>query len=281
MVTAAQWIELDQGSALVTVSDWGAPHLFSYTNDQFVAIPSDLDQRSGWWNTLTAADIDGDGDTDLILGNQGGNIHYKPYPEAPMRLWVNDFDNNGTYEQIISQNLDGRDMPIHQKKEMTTQLVSLKKQNLKASEYAKKSIQELFAKAILNTTTVLEARYANSVIAYNQGNGVFSFEDLPARAQLSCICGIACVDVNNDGALDIIAGGNNHEFRPQFSRLDSDFGNVLINDGAQKFNWQNYAESGFFVRDEIKHIKPFSDAKGNTYIFVAVNDNKPLVYKIP
>ena len=281
MVTAAQWIELDQGPALVTVSDWGAPHLYSYTNDQFVAIPSDLDQRSGWWNTLTAADIDGDGDTDLILGNQGGNIHYKPYPEAPMRLWVNDFDNNGTYEQIISQNLDGRDMPIHQKKEMTTQLVSLKKQNLKASEYAKKSIQELFTKAILNTTTVLEARYVNSVIAYNQGNGVFSFEDLPARAQLSCICGIACVDVNNDGALDIIAGGNNHEFRPQFSRLDSDFGNVLINDGAQKFNWQNYAESGFFVRDEIKHIKPFSDAKGNTYIFVAVNDNKPLVYKIP
>lgn len=281
MVTAAQWIELDQRPTLVTVSDWGAPHLYRFTGDQFTLIQSDLDERSGWWNTLTAADMDGDGDTDLVLGNQGGNIHYKPEAESPMRLWVNDFDNNGTYEQIISQNLEGRDMPIHQKKEMTTQLVSLKKQNLKASEYATKSIQELFTPSVLGNTTVLEARYAQSVIAYNQGDGKFTFDNLPPRAQLSCICGIACVDLNKDGALDIIAGGNNHEFRPQFSRLDSDFGSVLINDGTQNFDWQNYNESGFYVRDEIKHIKTFNDASGKAYIFVAINDQKPRVYKLP
>jgi len=281
MVTAAQWIEFNGEAALVTVSDWGAPHIYRWQNEHFELIPSDLDQRTGWWNTLTAADIDADGDTDLILGNQGGNIHYKPDEKAPMRLWVNDFDSNGTYEQIISQNLDGRDMPIHQKKEMTTQMVSLKKQNLKASEYATKSIQELFSPAVLSNTTVLEARYAHSVIAYNQGDGLFTFEDLPPRAQLSCICGIACVDLNKDGALDIIAGGNNHEFRPQFSRLDSDFGSVLINDGAQNFKWQNYNESGFYVRDEIKHIKTFKDADDRAYVFVAVNNQKPLVYKLP
>ena len=281
MVTAAQWVEFDQGFVLVTVSDWGAPHLYHWHDNKFQHRSSSLDELTGWWNTLASADIDSDGDMDLILGNQGGNIHYKPAKDAPMRLWVNDFDNNGTYEQIISQNLEGRDMPVHQKKEMTTQLVSLKKQNLKASEYAKKSIQELFTPSVLKNTTILEARYANSVIAYNQGNGVFTFEDLPARSQLSCICGIACVDVNQDGALDIIAGGNNHEFRPQFSRLDSNYGNVLINDGAQNFDWQNYAESGFYIRDEIKHIKPFYDASGKTYIFVAINDRKPMVYALP
>lgn len=281
MVTAAQWVQLDQGFVLVTVSDWGAPHLYHWHDNKFQHRSSSLDELTGWWNTLASADIDSDGDMDLILGNQGGNIHYKPAKDAPMRLWVNDFDNNGTYEQIISQNLEGRDMPVHQKKEMTTQLVSLKKQNLKASEYAKKSIQELFTPSVLKNTTILEARYVNSVIAYNQGNGVFTFEDLPARSQLSCICGIACVDVNQDGALDIIAGGNNHEFRPQFSRLDSNYGNVLINDGAQNFDWQNYAESGFYIRDEIKHIKPFYDASGKTYIFVAINDRKPMVYALP
>ena len=281
MVTAAQWVEFDQGFVLVTVSDWGAPHLYHWHDNKFQHRSSSLDELTGWWNTLASADIDSDGDMDLILGNQGSNIHYKPAKDAPMRLWVNDFDNNGTYEQIISQNLEGRDMPVHQKKEMTTQLVSLKKQNLKASEYAKKSIQELFTPSVLKNTTILEARYANSVIAYNQGNGVFTFEDLPARSQLSCICGIACVDVNQDGALDIIAGGNNHEFRPQFSRLDSNYGNVLINDGAQNFDWQNYAESGFYIRDEIKHIKPFYDASGKTYIFVAINDRKPMVYALP
>ena len=280
MVTAAQWFDLDGKPTLITVADWGSPQLYRWKDNGFIRLSSDLDQRSGWWNTLNVSDLDGDGDLDLILGNQGSNIHYLPGEDTPMKLWINDFDNNGTYEQIISQYLNQRDMPIHQKKEMTTQMVSLKKQNLKASEYAKKSIQELFSKAVLEGTTVLEARYANSVIAYNRGGGVFSFEDLPSRAQLSCICGIACVDVNNDGAMDIITGGNNHEFRPQFSRLDSDFGSVLLNDGAQNFTWQKYQESGFYIRDEIKHIQPFEDASGNTFIFVAINDQKPQVYAL-
>ncbi|MGB0303804.1 MAG: hypothetical protein ACPGAI_01560 [Flavobacteriaceae bacterium] len=80
--------------------------------------------------------------------------------------------------------------------------------------------------------------------------------------------------------MDIITGGNNHEFRPQFSRLDSDFGSVLLNDGAQNFTWQKYQESGFYIRDEIKHIQPFEDASGNTFIFVAINDQKPQVYAL-
>ncbi len=48
-----------------------------------------------------------------------------------MKMWVNDFDNNGTFEQIVTRHIDGKDYPIHMKRELTTQMVSLKKQNLK------------------------------------------------------------------------------------------------------------------------------------------------------
>ena len=61
------------------------------------------------------------------------NIHYSPKSDAPLKMWVNDFDNNGTIEQVITQHRDGKDYPIHHKKEITAQLVSLKKQNLKLS----------------------------------------------------------------------------------------------------------------------------------------------------
>jgi enediyne biosynthesis protein E4 len=282
MITDAKWVNLQPSGPkeLVTVSDWGAPKVYKYENGKLIESGNPFGNLEGWWNILQPADLDGDGDMDFVMGNQGKNLHYKPSKENYMKLWVNDFDNNGTYEQIITQNLNGRDMPIHQKREMTTQMVSLKKQNLKASEYAKKSIQELFPESTLKNTTVKKVNTSETIIAINEGNGQFRIKALPSRTQLSCVCGITCADVNNDGSLDIIMGGNNFEFRPQFSRLDSDYGSVLLNDGNEEFTWQDYNTSGFFIRDEVKHIQQFRDKNGKSFIIVAINNNKPKVFEI-
>jgi len=282
MITDAKWVNIDSSpeKELITVSDWDSPKVYRYTNDNFKLIENSLDAYPGWWNTIYTTDLDGDGDNDLILGNHGNNIHYRPSSENIMKLWVNDFDNNGTYEQIITQTIDGKDMPLHQKRELTTQMVSLKKKSLKASEYAKKSIQELFSESVLNKTDVKTVTTSESIIALNNGNGNFTIKSLPPRTQLSCVCGITCSDVNRDGNLDIIMGGNNFEFRPQFSRLDADYGSVLLSDGKGDYEWQSYDESGFFIREEIKHIQQFKDKTGNTYVFVAINNEKPKVFEI-
>ncbi len=119
---------------------------------------------------------------------------------------------------------------------------------------------------------------SESIIAVNEGDGNFTVIKLPSRSQLSCICGITCADVNNDGNLDLIMGGNNFEFKPQYSRLDANYGNVLLGDGALGFEWQDYDTSGFFIRDEIKHLKQFKDKTGKTFIIVAINENKPKIF---
>lgn len=282
MITDLAWTDIDgdQQLELITVSDWGAPKIYNITNDKFQLQQSNLESLKGWWNIVHPEDIDGDGDMDLILGNQGENIHYKPSEENVMKMWVSDFDNNGTIEQIVTQQLNGKDMPIHQKKEIVTQMVKLKKQNLKASEYAKRSIQELFPEAVLSKARVKEVNTSASVIAINDGKANFSIKKLPTQSQLSCICGITCADVNQDGNLDLIMGGNNFEFRPQYSRLDANFGNVLLNDGDLNFEWTNYDQSGFFVREEIKHLGQFKDKDGNKFMFVAINDEKPRVFAL-
>lgn len=282
MITDAKWVQLapKASQVLITVSDWGTPRVYAYLEGQMVEQSNPFTSLDGWWNIIHPADLDGDGDTDFILGNQGKNLHYTPSKENIMKLWVNDFDNNGTYEQIITQNLNGKDMPIHQKREMTTQMVSLKKQNLKAREYAIKSIQELFPESVIKNTTVKSVSTSETVIAINQGNGTFKIKALPPRTQLSCVCGITCADVNSDGNLDIIMGGNNFEFRPQFSRLDSDYGSVLLNNGNDEFTWQDYNTSGFFIRDEVKHIQQFRDRNGKSYVIVAINNKKPKVFEI-
>ena len=282
MITDAIWSDInnDGKKDLITTSDWGTVKTFYNNGKQLGEIAqtsiSDLD---GWWNTIYAEDIDKDGDIDLILGNNGTNIHYKPKDKAPLKMWVNDFDNNGTIEQIITQHRDGKDYPIHQKKEITAQLVSLKKKNLKASDYALRPIDKLFSKELLDNAIVKEVDIAETVIAINEGNGNFKIQPLPNRVQFSCVCDISCADVNNDGNLDIIMAGNNYEYKPQFSRVDASYGHVLLGDGDLNFEWQDYNTSGFFVKGEVKQILPLKDKNGNTYFITGINNSKPKLFR--
>ncbi|MGI9552097.1 MAG: VCBS repeat-containing protein [Aurantibacter sp.] len=282
MITDAKWEDIDGDGKkdLITVSDWGTPNIYKNSGRRLAKLPSSLDSLGGWWNTVEAADLDKDGDFDLILGNQGSNVPYKASKESPMKLWINDYDNNGTLEQIVSRNYDGKDYPLHQKQEMTEQIVSLKKQNLKASEYAKKTVGELFPAEVFENTIVKEANTMQSVIAINEGGGKFTIKNLPSRVQLSCVCGITCTDVDKDGNLDLVMGGNNYEFKPQYSRLDASYGNVLLGDGKMNFELQAFETSGFFVKGEIKHLKKFKDKEGKNYIIAAINDNKPKIFAL-
>ncbi|MEL4455326.1 VCBS repeat-containing protein [Lutimonas vermicola] len=282
MVTDAIWADInnDQKMDLITVSDWGTPRIYKNSGRRLSLLSSDLEELHGWWNVVESADLDNDGDIDLILGNQGLNTLYKTEADKPMKMWVNDFDNNGTFEQIVTRNIDGKDYPIHMKKELTTQMVSLKKQNLKASEYARRSIDELFPKEVFEKSIMNKTTLGESIIAINEGGGKFKVKNLPNWVQLSCVCGITCTDLNNDGNLDLILGGNNFEFKPQYSRIDANYGSVLLGNGKMDFEWQQYNTSGFYIRNEIKHIGQFKDKNNNIYIITAINDDKPKIYKI-
>ncbi|MCF8713923.1 VCBS repeat-containing protein [Joostella atrarenae] len=282
MITGAKWVDVDNDEIkdLILVGDWEAPKILKNSGHRLTLEKSTLDSYSGWWNTIESLDVDKDGDMDLILGNQGSNIAYKASKDAPMKMFINDYDNNGTIEQIVTHTINGKDMPIHMKKELTNQLSSLKKQNLKAAEYSKKSIQELFPKEIFDNSIEKKVNISESVIAINNGNGEFEIKELPQQVQLSCVCDITSTDINNDGNLDLIMAGNNYEFKPQFSRLDANYGSVLLGDGSGGFKWQDYNESGLFIKGEVKKIAHFKDASGTPYILIALNNEQPRIFKI-
>lgn len=282
MITDALWEDTDGDSRkdLITVSEWGSPTIYKNNGRQLVRQKSSLDSLNGWWNTIETADLDNDGDMDLIIGNQGSNTAYKASVDQPMKMWINDYDNNGTIEQIFTRSYDYKDYPLHMKKELTAQIVSLKKQNLKASVYAKKTIGELFRKDVFENSIMKQATIAESIIAINEGNGEYSIKALPSRVQLSCVCGISCMDINGDGFMDIIMGGNNFEFKPQYSRLDANDGSVLLNNKDLTFEWQDYNKSGFVVKNEVKHIAQFKDKNGDKYIIAVVNDDEPKIFEV-
>jgi hypothetical protein len=75
-------------------------------------------------------------------------------------------------------------------------------------------------------------------------------------------------------------GGNNFEFKPQYSRLDANFGSILLGNDKLEYEWQNYDESGFLRKDEVKHIEQFKDKNGKRFVIAAINDNKPKVFAL-
>jgi hypothetical protein len=284
MITGAVWADIngDNKKELIITGEWMATRVFSFDKsaNKFKELAdTKLGELYGWWQTITAADLNGDGYTDLVLGNIGENFYLRPNKENPVKLWLNDFDQNGTREQFLTRQIAGKDMPVFLKREITDQFPGLKKGNLKHSEYAKKTIQELFGKQVIAKSIEKQFNYCSSVIAINDGKGHFTIQPLPAMVQLSSINAIAVTDINKDNKPDLVMGGNLFGFPPQFGRLDGSYGHILLNNGDASFKWIESKQSGFSLRGSVKDIKEVK-AKDKSYIIAVQNDERPALFKI-
>ena len=281
MITDAVWEDIDNDAKkdLILVGDWTTPMIFKNTGRRLTAYKTNLSGYTGFWNAVACVDLNKDGKKDLILGNRGTNMPYKPSKGNPLKLFTNDFDNNGTIEQIATRSVNGKDLPIHLKQELARQIPSIKKKNLSYADYSKKTFQELFTPEIVTNSIQKTVAIQESVIAINKGNGKFEIQMLPKEVQFSSVNTICAMDVNNDGILDLILGGNQYEFKPQFSRLDANFGSVLLGNKKGTFSWTPYDKSGFFIKGEVKQLKAIKDKNNTISILAVVNDNTPKLFR--
>jgi hypothetical protein len=280
MITGAAWADvLGSGTnQLILVGDWMHPMVYSFINNEFKEVHTTLDSLNGWWRSVAATDLDGDGKVDLVLGNIGENFYLRPNAANPVKIWINDFDGNNVLDKILTHTVNGKDMPVFLKHEMETQLPMLKKQNLLHKDFANKSIRELFSSQTLSVSKVKEFNFPGSVIALNQGQGRFAVKALPPAAQLSSINAIHCEDINGDGLPDMILGGNDFGFTPQFGRLDGSYGLVLINEGKGEFLVEDSRQSGLQETGQITDIENLNIGRRN-YLLIVQNNDYPALYE--
>jgi hypothetical protein len=281
LITGAVWADLDgdKEKELVIAGEWMAPRIFKYEQDHFIEIPSNLSKLSGWWQTVAAKDLNGDGKEDLVLGNLGDNFYLHPDEKNPVKVWMNDFDGNGVIDKIISRTTEGKDKPVFMKRDVQDGLPVLKKQNLRHAVYAKKSIQELFTKEQLKNAEVKEVNYSSSCIAFSKGSGHFEIQPLPVVVELSSVRAVAIADLNNDGYADLVLGGNEFNFQPQLGRLDASPGNILLNDGKGNFTLPDESGSGPDLTGMVRDIAVIREKKGNCILFLRNNDY-PVLFRL-
>ncbi|HET6766462.1 MAG TPA: VCBS repeat-containing protein [Chitinophagaceae bacterium] len=270
-VKHAVWSDIDKDldSDLVISLEWDGIVAFVNEKDKFEK--KYLTDKKGWWNFTLPADLDGDGDIDLIAGNLGLNNRLKGSEQFPVRLYYNDFDDNGKKEQVLTYYVGEKEIPFATKDELVRQIPELKKKYLYAEDFAKATLGEIFGREKLRGASVLTASYFSNSILINNGGWNFTLKELPWQAQLTSYRDGAIADVNDDDRPDILLAGNYYPNTIQMGEYDGDYGNVFINNGNGNFSYELL--DGFVIKGEVRHIRRLTKGNEPAFIFARNNDS--------
>ena len=255
MVCDAVWSDADNDRKpdLIIAGEWMPVTILKNDNGKFSIAKTNLAEQSGWWNSITAADLDNDGDMDYIIGNCGRNGFLNPSSQFPVNAFGKDFDNNGSFDAVFSNwlpssiNGELKEYPIAGRDEFIREMSVMKGKFPNYSSYARTEMKDIFTEPELKGAIRLSVNNFHSSWVENKGNLQFALHDLPAQAQWAPVYGIVANDFNGDGNIDIALNGNEFSMAPYLGRYDALNGIVLQGDGKGNFFPLSILQSGFYV----------------------------------
>jgi len=281
MISDALWTDFDNDGwiDLVLAGEWMPLRFLKNENGTFVDVTetSGISGYTGWWNSLCAGDFDKDGDTDYIAGNLGTNTYFRADSEQPVRIYANDFDNNGVFDAIPSVYYKTRDgdkmeVPLHGRGNVVQQIPRVRQEFETYSAYASASMEEVLSRFDTEGMLTYRADHMESSYVENLGDGRFELTPLPGKAQWAPIYGCIAEDVDGDGHLDAVLAGNDYGLELSTGRADALNGLVLSGRGDGTFGITDFEESGFFVPGDAKALVSFLDTQNN--LVVAASQNR-------
>lgn len=277
-VKTAIWADLDKDGwdDLIVAGDWMPLSVFFNKKGKLERSKTDgLEKTEGWWSSLAAADLDGDGDLDFVAGNYGLNSKWAASAEKPVRLYAADFDKNETMDQLLTYDYRGTELMFASRDEMAAQIPSIKKKFLKYSDYSKAKAADFFGQKTLDVAQKWQVCCLASVWVENLGGGKFATHELPTELQFSAIEAISIKDFDGNGTPDLLTVGNYFDANPEIGRLDASYGSVVLNEGKGNFRSLPMSETGLRLRGQFRDLQ-FLDTATGEEIALAARNNGPL-----
>jgi hypothetical protein len=157
------------------------------------------------------------------------------------------------------------------------QIPVLKKDFVRHSDFAGKTVAEIFKNFKLEEAKLFEAKKFESVILLNNGGKGFTIQPLPIEAQFAPIKAILMEDLDGDGILDLLLGGNMTSVSPYFGAYQGSHGLALKGNGNGGFSIMENGKLG--IQGDIKHIRSIK-VKNEKWILFVKNDGELEVFKL-
>lgn len=266
MVTSADFADVnkDGWQDLVIAGEWMGVKLLLNNKGSFKL--QDLPKSTGLWQSLQIADVNADGNMDILAGNWGQNSKLFAGKNGPLKMYVKDFDRNGSVEQVVCYTVDGKEYTFLAKDELERYLPVLKKAYLTYGEVAGKTVDYMFYD-LFKDYTELKAEVLSSTIFLGNGKGDFTAQPLPSQLQASPLFSFLKVDNG------FVAGGNFYGVIPYEGRYD-----------AMNPTWFSLNASGQTkvkqvanLSGEVRDMKVVKSVNGLQWVVIARN-NAPLQF---
>lgn len=282
MVTDAQWIDIDKDGRkdLILCGEMMPIKIFLNTKTGFVDSTTKYFDKpqSGFWSSLAIADVDGDGNADLITGNMGLNTQIRASDDQPAELYFDDYDGNGSIDPFLNFYVQGTSYPFVSRDELNEQIYPMRKKFGSYKAYADVGMKEIFTPEQLQKGGKLSANTLQTT-CFLFRNGKFTQVDLPIQAQFAPVTQIIASDLNKDKKADLLLLGNHTDNRLKLGAIDANYGCVLTGDGKGNFNYVNQSLSGLSITGDVKSAVEIKINNTN-YLILGIANEPVQFYKI-